>query len=84
MLKSERRIIRHHGFVPLGATNRTAYKDIRVFSALRGAVAPVFNMDIPLVQLADGRGKYLSAPQFFRDVLHSASMLIGSRWFTGL
>jgi len=40
---------------------------------LQGAVAPVLDVDIGfLVQLADGGGRNLAAPQCLRDVLHTA------------
>ena len=41
-------------------------------AALQGAVPPVLDVDVGfLVQLADGGGRNLAAPQCLRDVLHT-------------
>ena len=47
--------------------------DIRVSAALQRTVAPILDVDGGfLVQLADGSGRNLAAPQRLRDVLHPA------------
>ena len=47
--------------------------DVWIVPALQGAVAPVLDVDVGfLVQLADGGGRDLAAPQRLGDVLHPA------------
>ena len=47
--------------------------DVWIPPALQGAVAPVLDVNVGfLVQLADGGGRNLAAPQCLRDVLHTA------------
>ena len=42
-------------------------------AALQGTIPPVLDVDVGfLVQLADGGGRNLAAPQCLRDVLHTA------------
>ena len=45
----------------------------KIPSALQGSVAPILDVNVGfLVQLADGGGRDLAAPQCLRDVLHPA------------
>ena len=48
------------------------YIDIRIASALQRTIAPILNMDICfLVQITDGGGKDLAAPEDLGDFLHT-------------
>ncbi len=58
---------------PVAAQVDAVHVDIRIPSALQRAVAPVLDVDVGfLVQLADGGGRNLAAPQRLGDVLHTA------------
>ena len=58
---------------PVAAQVDAVHVDVWIVAALQGAVAPVLNVNISfLVQLADGGGRNLAAPQRLRDVLHPA------------
>lgn len=58
---------------PVAAQVDAVHIDIRIPSTLQGAVASVLDVDIGfLVQLADGSGRNLAAPQGLGDVLHTA------------
>ena len=47
--------------------------DVWIAPALQGAIAPVLDVDVGfLVQLADGSGRNLAAPQCLGDVFHPA------------
>ena len=58
---------------PVAAQVDAVHIDVWIVAALQGAVAPVLNVDVGfLVQLTDGSGRNLAAPQRLRDVLHPA------------
>ena len=58
---------------PVAAQVDAVHIDIRIAPALQGAVPPVLDVNVGfLVQLADGGGRDLAAPQCLRDVLHPA------------
>ena len=58
---------------PVAAQVDTVHVDIRIAPAPQRAVAPVLDVNVGfLVQLADGGGRDLAAPQCLGDVLHTA------------
>ncbi len=58
---------------PVAVLVDTVHVDIRIASALQGAVAPILNVNVGfLVQFADGGRRDLAAPRCLRDVLHTA------------
>ena len=58
---------------PVAAQVDAVHIDVWIVAALQGAVAPVLDVDVGfLVQLADGSGRNLAAPQCLGDVLHMA------------
>ena len=58
---------------PVAAQVDTVHVDIRIAPAPQRAVAPVLDVNVGfLVQLADGGGRDLAAPQCLGDVLHPA------------
>ena len=58
---------------PVAAQVDAVHIDIRIAPALQGAVSPVLDVNVGfLVQLADGGGRDLAAPQSLGDVLHTA------------
>ena len=57
---------------PVTAQKKPIYIDIRIASALQRAVPSILNVDIRfLVQLTDGRGRDLAAPESLSDVLNT-------------
>src|SRR5699024_2522900 len=57
---------------PVTAQVDPVHIDIRIAPALQRAVPPILNVDIRfLVQLADGGGRYLAAPQSLGNILHA-------------
>ena len=57
---------------PISAQIDAIHIDIRIAATLQRAVTPFLNVDIGfLIQLADGGGRYLAAPQGLSDVLHT-------------
>ena len=57
---------------PVSAQVDPIHIDIRIASALQRTVSPIFNVDIRfLVQLTDGGGRDLAAPESLGDVLHT-------------
>ena len=58
---------------PVSLEVDTVHIHIRVLTALQGTVAPGLDIDIGfLVQLADGGGRYLAAPQSLSNILNTA------------
>ena len=58
---------------PVAAQVDAVHVDVWTASALQGAVTPALDVNVGfLVQLADGSGRNLAAPQRLGDVLHTA------------
>ena len=58
---------------PVAAQVDAVHVDVWIVPALQRAVAPVLDVNVGfLVQLADGSGRDLAAPQCLGDVLHTA------------
>ena len=58
---------------PVAAQVDAVHVDIRIPPTLQGTIPPILDVDVGfLVQLADGGGRDLAAPQCLRDVLHPA------------
>ena len=58
---------------PVAAQVDAVHVDVWIVAALQGAVPPVLDVNVGfLVQLTDGSGRNLAAPQCLRDVLHTA------------